>query len=247
MKFSEFEEAARRAFYTIPKEYRRGIDGLSVRSEALPHPAFPEVYTLGMCSTESYPSDWQGPETTRSVVALYHGSFRELSRLDPDFDWEEELWETLVHELRHHLEFLVDRDDLSGVDYAMEESFKRAEGLEFDPRYYQFGEEIAPGLFCVESDYFIEQKWTKEKLIEAKEVRFRWRGKAYRVKAPDRLGDAHFVWVRGIDVGGGRLQLALARKRGWREALARRSRGKLWESEAVARPEREADRRDPTS
>ena len=144
MRFREFERAARRAFGEIPEEYTSGLDGLSVRQEALPHPVFPDIYTLGMCSTESYPSDWQGPETTRSVVALYYGSFRELSRLDPGFDWEGELWETLTHEVRHHLESLADQDELGGVDYAMEESFKRSEGLDFDPCYYQSGDEIAP-------------------------------------------------------------------------------------------------------
>ena len=71
MKFREFEKAAWRAFREIPEDYTSGLDGLSVHRDALPHPVFPDIYTLGMCSTESYPSDWQGPETTRSVVALY--------------------------------------------------------------------------------------------------------------------------------------------------------------------------------
>ena len=137
-----------------------------------------------MCSTESYPSDWQGPETTRSVVALYYGSFRELSRLDPGFDWEGELWETLTHELRHHLESLADQDELGGVDYAMEESFKRSEGLEFDPCYYQSGDEIAPGVYRVETDFFIEQEWTADQLARARQVRFQWRGEDLPHRCP---------------------------------------------------------------
>lgn len=32
------------------------------------------------------------------------------------FDWEGEIWETLLHELRHHLEFLAGRDDLVAED-----------------------------------------------------------------------------------------------------------------------------------
>ncbi len=242
MKFGQFEKAARRAFRKIPEEYTSGIDGLSIRREALPHPTFPDVYTLGMCSTESYPSDWQGPETTRSVVALHYGSFRELSRLDPDFDWEDELWETLAHELRHHLESLADRDDLGGVDYAMEESFKRGEGLDFDPCYYQAGEEVAPGVFRVETDFFVEQEWTEERLARVGEVRFRWRGEEYRIEAPDRLGDAHFVWIGGVDAGPGELQLVLVRRRRWWEAFSKRSAGELWESEADARRAEDAAR-----
>ena len=235
MRFREFERAARRAFREIPEDYTSGLDGLSVRQEALPHPVFPDIYTLGMCSTESYPSDWQGPETTRSVVALYYGSFRELSRLDPGFDWEGELWETLTHEVRHHLESLADQDELGGVDYAMEESFKRSEGLDFDPCYYQSGEEIAPGVFRVETDFFIEQEWTAERLARAGEVGFDWRGEGYRIDAPERLGDAHFVWIDGVDCGPGELQLVLVRKRRWWEAFLKRPAEELWESEAVAR------------
>ena len=234
MKFRQFEQAARGAFAEIPEEYTNGLDGLSIRREALPHPVFADIYTLGMCSTESYPSDWQGPETTRSVVALYYGSFRELSRLDPGFDWEGELWETLTHELRHHLESLADRDELGGVDYAMEESFKRSEGLDFDPCYYQSGDEVAQGVFRVETDFFIEQQWTAERLARAGEVRFQWRGADYRIEAPGRLGDAHFVWIDGVDVGPGELQVVLVRRRRWWEAFLKRPPGELWESEAVA-------------
>lgn len=241
MKFREFERAARRAFREIPEEYTSGLDGLSVRQEALPHPVFPDIHTLGMCSTESYPSDWQGPETTRSVVALYYGSFRELSRLDPGFDWEGELWETLTHEVRHHLESLADQDELGGVDYAMEESFKRSEGLDFDPCYYQSGDEVAPGVFRVETDFFIEQEWTAERLARVGEVRFHWRGEGFRIDVPERLGDAHFIWIDGVDAGPGELQLVLVRKRRWWEAFLKRPAEELWESEAVARRVRGAD------
>lgn len=233
--FRQFERAARHAFREIPEEYRSGVDGLSVRREALPHPVFPDIYTLGMCSTESYPSDWQGPETTRSVVALYHGSFRELARLDPGFDWDGELWETLTHELRHHLESLADQDGLGGVDYAMEESFKRSEGLDFDPCYYQSGDEIARGVFRVETDFYVEQAWTEEGLARAGEVRFQWRGEAFRIEVLERLGDVHFIWIDGVDTGPGELQLVLVRKRKWWEAFLNRPARELWESEALAR------------
>ena len=213
-----------------------GVDGLSVRREALPHPVFPDVYTLGMCETESYPSGWQGPETTRSVVALYHGSFGELAELDPGFDWEGELWETLTHELRHHLESLASEDQLEAVDHAMEESFKRGEGRDFDPWYYQSGDEVAPGVYRVETDFYIEQYWTDEALDEAVEIRFDWHGATFGIDAPDQLGEVHFIWIEGVQVGPGELQVVLVRKRRWWEALLRRRPGQLWESEATARP-----------
>ena len=55
--------------------FREGVDGLTVHRGHLRHPRFRGVYTLGECVTESYPSTWEGPETVRSVVLLYWGSF----------------------------------------------------------------------------------------------------------------------------------------------------------------------------
>ena len=82
------------------------MDGLVIDRQARPHPRTRDIYTLGECVTEAYPSDFGGPDTVRSAVVLYYGSFLRLSRLDPAFDWSEEIWETLTHELRHHLEWV---------------------------------------------------------------------------------------------------------------------------------------------
>jgi hypothetical protein len=237
MNFDTFAHLAHEAFETIPEEFREGVDGLTVRRERAPHPAFPDVYTLGQCLTEAYPSDWSGPDTLRSVLVLFFGSFQALAGKDPEFDWEGELWETLTHELRHHLESLANEDDLEGVDYAMEEAFRRAEGEAFDPFYYQAGLEIAPGLFQVEYDFFLEQQWARDAFEDAAHIGFSWHGTSYRLPRPEVLGDVHYLWVSGVEVGPGALQVVLVRKKGLRERLAgvRRSQGlELWESEGVA-------------
>lgn len=239
MRFDEFEREARTAYRRIPDEYRVGVDGLVVSREALPHPTHPEIYTLGMCYTEPYPSDWGGPETTRSVVTLYWGSFQRLAEADPGFDWEEELWETLTHELRHHLEFLADEDALEGVDYAMEQEFARFEGLEFDPWYYQSGEEVAEGLYQVERRFYLERLWAPEAFEEARRVELRWHGRAYWIPRPGSLGDVHFVRIRGPDLGAASLELVLVRRRSWWESLRTAFAGRqpeVHESEARARP-----------
>ena len=59
---------------------------------------------------------------------LYYGSFRELARLDEDFDWEAELWETLTHEVRHHRESTAGEDALEDLDWAEDENFRRRAG-----------------------------------------------------------------------------------------------------------------------
>src|SRR5690606_24793658 len=110
LKYAEFERRAQQVYESIPAAYKAGVDGLVASREAHPHPELPDIWTLGECLTESWPSEWQGPETTRSVVVLYWGSFRSLAAQDETFDWEEEIWETLTHELRHHLESLASED-----------------------------------------------------------------------------------------------------------------------------------------
>ena len=242
MDFEAFSLQAREAFESIPAEFKEGVDGLTIRAEALPHPAYSGVFTLGQCLTEAYPSDWSGPETLRSTLVLFHGSFEALARSHPAFDWDGELWETLTHELRHHLETLADEDALELMDYAMEEAFRRVEGEEFDPFYYQSGKEIGPGLFQVEYDFFLEKQWDPEEPEEADGISFSWHGLHWRIPWPEELGDLHYVWVRGPDVGPGSLQLVLIRKLSWKErakGLATDEGLDLWESEA------EANRFDP--
>jgi hypothetical protein len=205
----------------------------------VPDPEFPGVYTLGQCATEEYVSDWGSPETTRSVVALYWGSFRELARADPGFDWEREMWDTLTHELRHHLESLAGEDDLEGVDYASAETFKRDQGLEFDPWYFQHGDEVEPGVFRVEDSFYVEQAWRSSDFDAAQGIEFTWDGASYRIHRPEALGDVHFVWVRGVVVEPRSLEVVLVRRRSWWEDVKRlsgASRTVVLESEVDAEP-----------
>jgi len=236
--FDDFERRARGYWEQIPEEYKEGIDGLVVHKEALPHPLQAGVNTMGMCLTESYPSDWMGPETSRSVVALYWGSFRKSAE-SPDFDWDQEIWETLTHELRHHLEWLAREDQLEAVDFAMDETFKRAEGEDFDPWYYQSGDPMGEGIYRVEYDFYLEQEWTPQALAAVEVIPFSWHGADFTIPAPTELGDVHFIWIHGVDVGIGWLQLVLVRKRGWWESVKRvaaKERAVVLESEADALP-----------
>ena len=238
MKLREFERHARRAFEEIPEEYREGIDGLVVSKDAPEHPTLPGIYTLGHCLTESHLSDYSGPDTTRSVIALYHGSFHALAQENPDFDWEEEIWETLTHELRHHLESLAGDDALEGVDYAADQTFNREEGLGFDPWYWQHGDDLGGGVYQVERDFYVEQIWTAEAFDAADALELTWRGTRWRVPKPERLGDVHFVFLGQLDESRPEVvELVLVRKRSWWRDLARltgTSRPEVLETEATA-------------
>jgi hypothetical protein len=237
VKFAEFERRAREAFEEIPDSFKEGIDGLEVSRESIPHPTLPDVFTLGQCLTEEHFSEYAGPETTRSFIVLYWGSFKNLADLDDEFDWDGEIWETLTHELRHHLESLAREDALEDVDVAADELFNRQEGLEFDPWYYQKGERDDSGVYVVEGNHYLEQSWRARDFDRATSVDFDWRGTSYRIPRPEELGDIHFVWIAGPDFQDERLELVLVRKRTWAESLKRVAAGSelvILESEATA-------------
>lgn len=239
MRFSEFERVAEEAFEAVPERYREGIDGLVVSRDSVPHPTLPDIYTMGHCDTESYPSDWAGPDTTRSVVVLYYGSFKNLARKDPDFDWKAEIYETVEHEIRHHLESLASEAGLEGVDYALDEDFKRDEGLEWDPWYYQNANEVEPGVYAAEDRVFIEQLWSAADFERAEQIRFRWSERDYQIPRPEALGDVHFVLIHGVESAPAVLELVLVRRRSWWEdvkRLAGASRPQVIESDADAQP-----------
>jgi hypothetical protein len=192
MTFDEFQAEASRVWEEIPDTYRSGVDGLVLERKSQAHPSMEDIYTLGECLTESYPSDWGGPDTTRSVLVLYFGSFHRLAELDPEFDWRYEVWETITHELRHHLESLAAEDALEDVDFAMDENFKRLRGDPFDPSFYRAGERVAPGVYQAERDLFIELEYDGE---AGDAVEFEWQGRRAVVPVPAEPGDVTFIQV----------------------------------------------------
>jgi hypothetical protein len=237
VKFKQFERHARRVFEEIPDVYRTGIDGLTVSRDAPEHPDMPGIYTLGECRTEDHLSDYGSSETTRSVIALYWGSFDALARETEDFDWEEEVWETVTHELRHHLESLAGDDALEDVDYASDETYKRLEGHDFDPWYYQYGEVEGDGLYRVEKAWYVEVVWSDAELRTQETIPFRWRERWYRIPKPKELGDVHFVLAHGPELDEQVVEVVLVRKRGWWEEVKRlvgTSRATVLETEADA-------------
>ena len=235
MTFDEFSRVAQEAFKSIPAPYREGVDGVTTVEATETHPELPGVVTLGMCLTQGHVSDWQSPETTRSRVVLYYGSFRKMAGDDPDFDWEEELWETLTHELQHHLESLADEDALEAMDYAMDESFKRERDEPFDPWYFQWGEPVGEGMYRVEDEVYIERVLTAGEFDRLESIDFTWEGQSYRIPRPEELGDIHFVVVEGTEPY---IQVVLIQRASLRRRLrgALRSEGPvLLESGAAAR------------
>jgi hypothetical protein len=218
--FLEFRQRAQAVFESIPPEFRRGVDGLVVERQAVPDPELPDVYTLGECATGEIDTAVESDLHLRSHVILYYGSFVRLSKLDDDWDWDAELWETITHEVRHHRETGAGEDALEDVDYAADQNFARHEGLPFDPLFHRAGEPVSDGVWEVEGELFAEVELDSKTFAAMDSVRATVQGREVRIPRPAELGDVHFVEVEGTPPGATPLTVVLVRRRSAWQALA---------------------------
>jgi Zincin-like metallopeptidase len=215
LRFEEFEAFARSEWDRIPEAFREGVDGLVIERAVKATDSNPGIFTLGECLTETWPSDYDGPDSVRSEVILYWGSFHELAETDSDFDWEIEVWETLTHELRHHLESLARDDALGDVDSGMDQHFRRLDGGLFDPYYYRSGEARGPGWFALENAWFFEVIGRSPERIE-----FAWKDGHYSVPVPASNAQVLFLAVTaGVEQPPAELYIVVTRRQSLRARL----------------------------
>jgi hypothetical protein len=124
MRLVDFEAMVVRMAGEVPREFLAGVAEIAVSPRTVPHPERPGIYTLGECIPLPT-ADGAANDGIQSRVVLYHGSFAALARVTPGFDWREEAFETLTHELRHHLEWRARAPDLEELDWAVEQNYAR--------------------------------------------------------------------------------------------------------------------------
>jgi len=192
--FDDFRALIDRLAREVPPEFRNGIVTIEVSPKTVPHPVRGDAYTLGEC----IPLEWSGGGADlQSRVVLYHGSFAALARLERgDFDWRREAWDTLSHELRHHLEWRANVAALEAYDAAAEQNFARHDGEPFDPAFYRSGEAVAPGVYKVDDDVFIECDETPQR---GEAYQLTWHGRRYRVPPVADLAPPSFLVLAGLD------------------------------------------------
>lgn len=207
MKLEPFETMIRRMTAEVPAEYFDGVTEVVVSPRAVAHPTRDDIFTLGECIPLPLGDD--APEAVQSRVVLYHGSFIALAELDDAFDWEAEAWETLIHELRHHVEWRARRDELEDFDRASEANYARHDGDAFDPMFFLDGEPAGTQVYQVDDDWFVDRVVREVPLI----VEFGWRGRAYRAVVPAAVALPAYLLVHGVaEAPDGDLVLVLRRK-----------------------------------
>ena len=213
MRLADFETMVRRLCGDIPPDFFDGIAEVVVSPRALPHPGRAEIFTLGEC----VPLPVQvgsGVEGIQSRVVLYYGSFLALAGLQEGFNWRQEAWETLTHELRHHIEWRANAPDLEEFDWAVEHNFARHDDEPFDPTFFLSGQLRSDGSYWVEDDVFIDR--VVSSIPQA--VAFRWQGRDYSVAPPGNAELPCFLTVHGVaEPPPGDLILVLRRRPGVRD------------------------------
>jgi Zincin-like metallopeptidase len=125
MTFADFQRTAEDMLSEIPEEFVKGLQGLHVLESVKPERDLPGVYRMGEYLDPGPDSFLGGNPGLGRHIALYYGSFVALSRGNPDFDWEAELWETLTHELQHHVESLAGDASLIAEDRRRDAGFRK--------------------------------------------------------------------------------------------------------------------------
>jgi hypothetical protein len=213
MRLSDFEAMIRRLCDEVPAHFFEGVAEIVVSPRAVPHPERAEVFTLGECVPLPIELG-SGVEGVQSRIVLYHGSFAALAHMQKEFDWRVEAWETLTHELRHHLEWRARAPDLEDFDWAVEHNFARHDGQSFDPTFFLSGEAQPDGKYQVEEDVFIDH--IVPSLPRA--VSFDWRGRSYSAPLPEGVELPCFLTVDGVvDPPEGDLVVVLRRRPGVRD------------------------------
>jgi hypothetical protein len=230
MRRRDFEAMVREMGRELPREYREGIVAIEVTGKTVPHPVRSGVFTLGECVPHSFGAPGEADAELHSTIQLHYGSFAALAATESAFRWREEAWETLLHEVRHHLEWRARAAALEAFDEAVEANYARQEREPFEPLFFLNGERVAPAVTKVEDDVFVDRPLGRRAWRRAAgtAVPVDWHGKTYRVTLPARLPDVLFLTLLGVEPPpAGDLLLVLRRRPGLRDAFRRPEVGQV--------------------
>ena len=230
MRRRDFEAMVRGMTDELPPDFRDGIVGIEVTSKTVPHPVRSGIFTLGECVPHAFGASGEDSAQLHSTVLLHFGSFAALASGDPGFDWRREAWETLTHEVRHHLEWRANAPALEALDDAAEANYARQDGAPFDPLFFQDGEPVAPGVTKVEDDVFVDvplgrREWRR---AAGDNLPFVWHGRSYRIALPASLPDVLFATVTGVaPEPAGELVVVVRRKPGLADLFRKQEVGQV--------------------
>lgn len=155
MDLRTFERRALAYWHAVPARFREGVSALTIDAGTRQKEEFEDGWIYGWCEPDDAIMAVPGAPVT-SRITLFHGSFVRIAAEDPDFDWEAELWETLRHELQHHLEWRAGDDHLGDEDDLQDENERRITGAPFTPDFHRWGVPLGDDAWLADGDLFVE-------------------------------------------------------------------------------------------
>jgi predicted Zn-dependent protease with MMP-like domain len=227
MELDAFTAEVRAAFEAIPPEFRERVNGPVVVPDVKRHKEIRGMVTLGECVHAPDPA---GHGELWSTVYVYYGSFLDLARRDPSFDVEEEIVETVRHEVQHHVEDAVGHRGLRDLDWAEEQNARWKDGEDFQDLFWRAGERV-PGeedLRAVGGDLFLEVELPRSEWERARRegLEFTVRGERFDVEPGEIEEDEETFEFEGAGLAhhgaaAGDLVVVLRRRRGFFETSRR--------------------------
>jgi hypothetical protein len=121
---------------------------------------------------------------------------------DDAFEWEEEIWETITHELLHHREAAAGESALDDMDWATDQNFLRLADRPFDPAFFRAIPADPDGIVRLDSETFAEGALEGGSSTAI----FTWRGRGFGVRVPAATAT---LFVRVRNLAGGRLTVVV--------------------------------------
>ncbi len=130
MTFPDFRDLISNLLDELPPQALEGLQGVHVFEHAKPDPIEPGLVRMGEYLDPGMDSFFATHITLGRHVAMYYGSFVAVAGGNPNFDWETETWETLTHEIQHHVESRAGERSLIEWDIEQLEAYREKKRME---------------------------------------------------------------------------------------------------------------------
>lgn len=155
MNLETFERRALALWGSIPAGFREGVTAFVVEPGTFHMGRADDDQALGLCEPDAAFAAL--PDAgVYSIIRIFYGTFVDCAASDEDFDWEGELWETIRHELQHHLEWRAGVDHLGDEDEVEVQNQRRIEGNDFTPWFHRGGAQLDRHAWLADGDLFLE-------------------------------------------------------------------------------------------
>ncbi len=126
MTYEQFENRLREFVEIIPEHYYKNLQGVHCFPQKKGDPNDRSLVRMGEYLDPGFEGFMDSRVHIGRHINIYYGSFVAVAQYNPSFDWDEQLWETLTHELQHHLESQANDQSLIEWDRQQLERFRNA-------------------------------------------------------------------------------------------------------------------------